>query len=463
MVFSSLTFVFLFLPTESLFYPILHKKIKILFLFSVSLFTHFSGGGGHKHSILLLNVIVFTYLAARIISRLKEIKYKKACVSVSIVLLVSVLCYYKYFNFFFENISCKRVILPIGISFFVFQAISYIIDVYRGEQVIENLVDMGMYIACFPQLVAGPIVRYKEVADTIDAKNRSLNYEQYSDGIWRFSVGICKKVLLANNLGGLADLIYNANDVASFSVCYAWLGVIAYSFQIYYDFSGYSDMAIGLGKVLGFNYLENFNYPYYAKSIKDFWNRWHMSLSRWFRDYVYIPLGGNRCSRARKLFNLFIVWSITGFWHGASWNFLLWGIGYWILIVIEDNIIKPYRFKHRITINIYRIVTLIFVNLLWVVFRTGSLSELFLYTSSLFGLNSNVFIDNAFRFQLKNYILIITIALVCSVPIVPAVRNKIGNNMLYGGISTCLLLGGTAMSVIYILMGGYNPFLYFIF
>lgn len=469
MVFSSLAFLFAFFPIILLAYLITPRKLRNLLLFMASLLFYYSGG--RQHMKLLLLVIAVSYLVAMLIGSLKNCKMKSICMGVSVAFLVCLLCYYKYHNFFYENliifggssVSYKEVILPIGISFFVFQAISYIVDAYRGESVIKNPIDMGMYISFFPQLIAGPIVRYKDIANSVSTKNRKIDSERLAEGIWRFSVGLCKKVLLANNLGGLADLIYNADNTSALSVCYVWLGSLAYSLQIYYDFSGYSDMAIGLGKVFGFDYLENFNYPYCAKSIRDFWTRWHMSLSGWFRDYVYIPLGGSRCSTGRCLFNLLVVWCITGFWHGASWNFLLWGLGYGILLVFEKYFIKPEHFKRKTASVLYRVTTLIFINLLWVIFRTETLPECREYFSSMFGMHSNAFIDQAFIFQLRNYALLLIAAIVFSIPIIPKLKEKMKNNIVYKIFSFVLLLSGFTISVLYLLMGGYNPFLYYIF
>ncbi|WP_288644303.1 MBOAT family O-acyltransferase, partial [uncultured Helicobacter sp.] len=278
---------------------------------------------------------------------------------------------------------------------------SYVVEVYRGESALLNPIDMGLYISFFPQLIAGPIVRFKDVKEYLDKKYREFNFEKMSDGIWRFSVGFCKKVLLANNLGGLAGLVFGVRNISDFSVMYTWLGAVAYTLQIYYDFSGYSDMAIGLGKMFGFEFQENFNYPYFAGTIKEFWRRWHISLSQFFRDYVYIPLGGNRNSTAKYVFNIIVVWFLTGLWHWASWNYIIWGFSYGILLLSERFIIDKLPYNKFILI-IRRIATMMLVILLWVVFKCEHLSVLVDYIKNMFGIGGSAFIDSAFIFQVKD-------------------------------------------------------------
>ena len=326
MVFSSITFLFYFLPIVILVYYLVPRKFKNIILLIASLIFYFYGEP--KYTLLMIFSIICTYLLGLLMVKYK--KYSKIFLVSSILINVGILVYFKYINFIIQNINLWLtnkidfiyVALPIGISFYTFQMISYTVDVYRGQaKVQKNILKLAMYISLFPQLIAGPIVRYSSVEDQLE--NRKHTFEKFSLGVRRFIIGLGKKVLIANVLGELTSIFLSSNEM---SVLYYWLYGISAMLQIYFDFSGYSDMAIGLGKMFGFEFLENFNYPYIATSITDFWRRWHISLSSWFRDYIYIPLGGNRVSKSKWIRNILIVWILTGLWHGAAWNFIFWGL-----------------------------------------------------------------------------------------------------------------------------------------
>ena len=388
---------------------------------------------------------------------------------IAVVLMIYTMAYYKYYDFIIDNMnsffhtsySLAHMILPIGISFFVFQAISYVIDVYRGERYLKNPVDMALYISFFPQLIAGPIVRYSDIREYLGIKHRKMNFENISEGLWRFSIGLCKKVIIANNLGALSDIVFSAPNIYTHSILYTWLGALAYTLQIYYDFSGYSDMAIGLGRVFGFKFKENFNYPYTSDSIKEFWRRWHMSLSHFFRDYVYIPLGGNRCSKANWLFNMMTVWLLTGIWHGASWTYILWGIIYGLLIIVE-NITPKIGYEGYVKKIGKHIYTMVAVCLLWVLFRSNTIVQANMYLKNMFGMGNQSLVDDGFVFLLQNYLVIIIIAIILSLPIYPMIKQYHDNNYTQVLVAAALM-AGVWISVSYIYMGSYNPFLYFMF
>ena len=361
-----------------------------------------------------------------------------------------------------KNIDYRDIVFPVGISFFVFQSISYVVDVYKGEKALSNPIDLALYISFFPQLIAGPIVRFHDINKFMGKKHRRFSFENVEAGIWRFCVGLSKKVLLANNFGGLADIVFNVNDISNMSVLYTWLGAVSYTLQIYFDFSGYSDMAIGLGKIFGFTFQENFNYPYIAKSIKDFWRRWHMSLSQFFRDYVYIPLGGNRCSLKRWIGNILCVWLLTGLWHGDSWNFVIWGSLYGILLIVE-RLVESNGSNNRILNCFGHIYTMTIVIILWVVFRAPNLTFALQFIKNMFGIGAKTFVDNAFVFQFKNYWFLIILGIVLSMPIFDIIQKRIGETKILEYAKMLLLIGATVSSISFIYMGSYNPFLYFMF
>lgn len=468
MVFSTLEFLFFFFPIVWIGYFFIKTKYANLWLLMSSLLFYYIGD--KKHIFLLIGIILVAYAAGILIPRCNSIFLRRIFMVGSVAVMVLVMSYYKYWNFMIENINAvfgkslayRNIVFPIGISFFVFQSISYVIDVYRGEKALQNPIDMALYISFFPQLIAGPIVRFHDINEFLDKKYREINIKNIENGIWRFCVGLSKKVILANNLGGLADIVFNVKDISRFSVMYTWLGAIAYTLQIYFDFSGYSDMAIGLGEMFGFPFQENFNYPYIAKSIKDFWRRWHISLSQFFRDYVYIPLSGSRCSVKRWIFNISCVWLLTGLWHGASWNFVVWGVAYGILLILEKLLGKN-KVSNRIMCVGSHVYTLIIVIMLWVVFRSSNISQAIQYLKNMFGIGAKSFVDHAFIFQAKNYWLLIVISIICCMPVSDFVKRKCGESKLLEAVKAAALMGCTISAISFICMRSYNPFLYFMF
>ena len=468
MVFSTSSFLFLFLPAVVIGYHLLSlvtKKLSNLFLFLVSLV--FYCWNGSEYAWLLLLSVAANYLFAILLHLSKGKKARLFFLLLALLTNLGLLGYYKYANFFLENLSLltgreyalRKIVLPVGISFYTFQALSYVIDVYRGAEPIRNPIDLGTYITFFPQLIAGPIVRYGQIRDSL--RERTVTRSDFFDGMTRFLTGLCKKVILANNLGALADIVFNGGRVTKFSVLMLWLAAVAYSLQLYYDFSGYSDMAIGLGRLFGFSFPENFRFPYAASSITDFWRRWHMTLSGWFRDYVYIPLGGSRVRPARHILNLFLVWLLTGLWHGAAWQFLFWGLAYFLLLLAEKYLIHPERFRSGIPGLLYRIPTLVCICLLWVVFRAGDLHTAFSFIGGLFGAGPDTVVDAYSLFQLREYSFFLVAGLLFAVPFFPRLEKR--HPGLYTGLHALLLLLGTLLSVSFIMKDAYNPFLYFQF
>lgn len=388
MIFSSFTFLCYFLPVVLLGYCVLPGiHLRNLFLLASSLI--FYGWNDFKYLIYLFAIIGVTYFFALLIAH-KETRHKKLFLGSGIFFILSGLFYFKYANFtlsnfaalFHANWSVPDVVMPIGISFYTFQAISYLVDVYRGGAVQKNFLKLALYISLFPQLVAGPIVRYATIKDQLSKRAYSL--EDIYMGFRRFLVGLGKKIIIADTLGLSVDRIFNTS-LETLSVGIAWSGILFYTLQIYFDFSGYSDMAIGLGKMFGFTFPENFNYPYVSKSISEFWRRWHMSLSSWFKEYVYIPLGGNRKGIIKTCFNLIIVFLLTGIWHGANWTFILWGIWFGIFIVLEKIVCSYFNTKHYFYSLFSWLYTMLIVVFGWVLFRSDSLSKALNYFKALFG------------------------------------------------------------------------------
>ncbi len=475
MIFSSNIFLFLFLPITLLGYFTIKEKYKNAFLLIMSLI--FYAWGEPKFVFIMISSIVFNYLSALFIDKYKnKKKIKKSILIFSVIGNLSLLFVYKYLDFAISNIDrfgftipLQKLALPIGISFFTFQAMSYVIDVYRGDvEVQKKLHKVGLFIALFPQLIAGPIVRYKDIAKEID--ERKVNFDLFSKGVRRFIIGLSKKVLFANNMALLADKAFGVPSGEA-SVLFVWLGIFAYAFQIYFDFSGYSDMAIGLGKMFGFNFLENFNYPYMAKSVSEFWRRWHMSLGQWFRDYVYFPLVGSRVEKkSRLIFNLFAVWALTGVWHGASWNFILWGLMYFVLITFEKLTGWPKKFKSKTLKFIYRIFTLLSVLVGWVLFRAPNLNAAISYLMSMVGLKGNVFMGSDIAFYFREYLILLIFVVLFSTNIIKNMINKLKSDKnkkvrvnLITFIETLVLLFSFIWSISYIILGSYNPFIYFNF
>lgn len=389
MVFSSILFMFIYLPVVLFLYYISPVRWRNPILFVANLV--FYGWGEPVFIVLMLFSITINYINGLLIGRWRLTQQKKAktVLIINVVINLALLGFFKYYDLIAETLSLLPFIdikplgiaLPIGISFYTFQTMSYPIDVYRGDTDVQrNYISFGTFVALFPQLIAGPIVRYKDVADQLDFRASSI--DQFSSGVERFMVGVAKKVLIANSLGKLWDY-YAAIPDGGLTVLGSWLGIIAFTLQIYFDFSGYSDMAIGLGRMIGFEFKENFNYPYISRSVTEFWRRWHISLSTWFRDYVYIPLGGNRCSRARNVWNLFVVWFLTGMWHGASWNFIAWGLWFFVLLVGEKLLWgKALERLPSLVRHAYAMVLVVFS---WVLFRAETLTAAAAYFAAMFG------------------------------------------------------------------------------
>ncbi len=454
MVFSSLTFLFFFLPITLLVNFLLPKAARNYWLLMASLF--FYAWGAHEFVLVMIASILMNYVFARLID---WGKCRRLWLVLAIVGNLGILFYNKYMNFFTQNlqhlfgdsIAVTKIILPIGISFFTFQALSYVIDVYRRETPVQkNPYYLGLYIAFFPQLIAGPIVRYHTIAEQIE--NRTVTLEKFSEGVYRLCCGLAMKVLIANNMAVIADAAFKPEQ--NLSVGFAWLGAIAYTLQIFFDFGGYSSMAIGLGKMFGFDFQENFNYPYISKTITEFWRRWHMSLGGWFRDYVYFPMGGSRVNGKGKLVrNLFVVWLLTGIWHGANWTFIVWGLAYFVLLTFE----KLHGIKGG---NFYRIFTLLCVTLGWVIFRSADLSSAVGYISAMFGFGTKNLYDNNFIRYANDYKILLAIALIFCTPLFEKIETKLPPVRIVYAIFTLATL---VISVSSLVMGGHNPFIYFNF
>lgn len=461
MVFSSITFLFYFLPIVLAIYYIVPNKFKNIVLLMASLVFYFYGEPNYIW--LIISSIILTYIFGRLIDQYK--KQSKIWLILSIVTIIGLLTYFKYINFIIENLNLIRyhkisfvyIALPIGISFYVFQMVSYLVDVYKQKaKVQKNILKLAMYISLFPQLIAGPIVRYTTIEEQIE--KRTYTFEKFSLGVRRFIIGLGKKVLIADVLGQLNTIILGSNEM---SVLYYWLYAISGMLQIYFDFSGYSDMAIGLGKMFGFEFLENFNYPYMATSITDFWRRWHISLSSWFRDYVYIPLGGNQVSKIKWLRNILIVWMLTGLWHGAAWNFVIWGLYFGILLIIEKLFLE--KQLKKIPVSLARIYTLLIVMISFIIFNADSVTSMLQNIGGLFGINNVPLVSKESIYYLKSYFMMIVIGIIGSTPII---KNRISTqkaNKWINCIEPIVLLFILIISTSYIIDGSFSPFLYFRF
>ena len=466
MLFSSPEFILLFLPAVALVYYILPKRAKNDWLLLASLF--FYAWGEPKFVFVMLLSIVFNYYAALAVEkREKNSQKRKAALVLTVTFNLALLFVFKYLNFatgilqsVFPSVSQTNIALPIGISFFTFQAMSYVIDVYRGIPAQKNIRSLGLYISFFPQLIAGPIVRYTTVMDEIES--RSVAPEDVSEGIRRFLIGFNKKILLANAMAEVADKAFAA---AELSVGMAWLGIVCYDLQIFFDFCGYSDMAIGLGRMFGFHFLENFNYPYISKSVTEFWRRWHISLGSWFRDYVYFPLGGSHVkSKGRLVLNLAVVWLLTGVWHGANYTFLLWGALHGVLIIAEKLTDFPKKIeKNGFIIGLSRIYTLLAVSIGWVFFRADSISAAWSYLGAMFG--GAALSDSLFRFELREYALVLAAALLCATPVFKILSEKSEErgSCLGSVIDWLVDIILFTVSLSFLIMNAYNPFIYFNF
>lgn len=457
MLFSSITFLFYFLPILLIIYFIVPKKFKNLVLFIFSLFFYFYGEP--KYGFLLLLSCVINYIMGSLID--KHRKYGKIFLIIALVYDIGSLLYFKYLDFFIENINnifkseipLFHIIMPIGISFFTFQTISYVVDVYNKKvEPSKSFLNFATYVCLFPQLVAGPIVRYETIASEL--KNRESNFDTFALGVKRLTIGLAKKVLIANLLG---EMCTSLASLSNGSVMSYLLGAVGYTLQIYFDFSGYSDMAIGLGLFFGFHFLENFNYPLIASSITDFWRRWHISLSNFFRDYVYIPLGGNRVSLLKWIRNIFIVWFLTGFWHGASWNFILWGLYFASFLVLEKKIYGKYLNNTKVFKYIY---TIILVVISFVIFNSQSLNDIKIFLSSMFGLNNLPLINNETLYYIRSYLVLLIIAIIASTPSLKVIGNKLKKLEF---LEPVIYIGIIILVTAYLVDTSFNPFLYFRF
>lgn len=474
MVFSSIEFLCFFLPLLLVVYFVVPKRFRgvrnmILLLFSL----FFYAFGGPKFLLLMLISVGIDYFCGLFACPAFDRRIRKCAVIVAVSAGIGLLCYYKYLGFFVESINAfgfglpvPQITLPIGISFYTFQGLSYVIDVYREDaRVQRNPLRLALYIAFFPQLVAGPIVRYTTVEREIG--NRQESSDEFYHGTVRFLLGFSKKMLLANPMGEIADGIFSLSS-SSLSMSLAWLGAVAYTFQIYFDFSAYSDMAIGLGRMFGFHFLENFKYPYISKSITEFWRRWHISLSTWFRDYVYIPLGGNRKGRGKHIRNIAVVWFLTGMWHGASWNFILWGLWFCILLLGEKylwgNVMKklPNWLQH--------LYAMVLVIISWVLFRCETLPQVVTYVSAMFGLGTGGFWNNQTLYYLVEYRLELVVACIAAMPVKNIIKYALMRRRRQDWCKLCLNWGPTVVSLTFFLLaylqlaaGSFNPFIYFRF
>jgi len=470
MLFSSSIFLFFFLPAVIFCYYVLFKKSRLMqniFLLCASLF--FYAWGEPKFVFIMMLTIMVSWFFGLLVDKFRGRKaIIRAIIVFDSIYNLGVMFIFKYLMFTLHNvnsifglsINVPLIALPIGISFFTFHAFSYVLDVNRGlGEVQKNPMYVGLYISFFPQLVAGPIVRYQTIADEI--KHRKETLDDFTSGVTRFIVGYLKKVLLANTMAVVANNAFNSKG--TISVGFAWLGVFAYAFQIYFDFSGYSDMALGMGKMFGFHFLENFNFPYISKSISEFWRRWHMSLGAWFKNYVYFPLGGSRVkSKARLVFNLFVVWFLTGVWHGANWTFIIWGMMYFVLITTEK--LSGFEKKFVRFGWLKHIYTMMFVLFGWVLFRSQNLTAAVEYFKAMFGLAGNPLFDNAFVFNLSQNFVFLVCAAVFSVPTAKFIQEKIGNrSKAFDMVFIAGIMALFIIAVSYTVKGSYNPFIYFNF
>ena len=461
MVFSSIPFLYYFLPAVLLAYFLAPWKLKNAVLLFFSLI--FYGWGEPKLLGLMVFTIALFWLCGLAIGRAKEHKCKKLWLTVSVVISLALLGLFKYADFFIGSVNAVtglgipflRLALPVGISFYTFQCLSYTVDVYRGNVPVQkNPVSFGAYVALFPQLIAGPIVRYVDVARELE--ERTTTWEDGALGARRFLVGLGKKVILADNLALLVKLFRESGEP---SFLFYWMYAIAFTLNIYFDFSGYSDMAIGLGRILGFRFVENFNYPYLSKSVTEFWRRWHMSLGSWFRDYVYIPMGGNRVSKGRWMFNIFTVWMLTGLWHGAAWNFVLWGLLYAVVLLAEKWIPQlqklPLPLRHG-----YTMLTVIFG---FVLFNAESLSQAGRDIACLLGFGGLPLVTAQTLYCLKSFGLLLAVACVGATPVVKTAAKRLDNTRFGSVLEAVFLVGLLLISTAYLVDGSFSPFLYFRF
>lgn len=467
MLFSSVSFLYYFLPITLILYFVSKDKYKNIILLLASLFFYFYGEP--KYTVLMLISAFSAYIHGILIEKFREKGYSKLFLVSGLVVSLGILIVFKYMDFIIKNINyisnsnikLLRLVLPIGISFYTFQGLSYIVDVYKKDaKVCRSFVDFATYVCLFPQLIAGPIVRYTTIEDEL--KNRTHSFDKFAYGVNRFVVGLAKKVILANNLGMIVDIMTKSNEK---SVLSYWMVAIFFSLQIYYDFSGYSDMAIGLGRMFGFDFLENFNYPFISKSIKEFWRRWHISLSSFFRDYVYIPLGGNRVSRGRWIFNLLIVWSLTGLWHGDSWNFILWGLYFALLLIIENLFLQ--NILNKLPALIQHIYAKFFIIISFVIFNNENIKDLWSSLYNMFNFRGLDLYNDFSTYYLKSYTVLLIVSVIGATPILKNIIQKINKNVtgqkVISTINPILNIVLLVVVTAYLIDGSFNPFLYFRF
>lgn len=463
MVFASITFLYYFLPMFLILYFVVPKKYKNIVLLIFSIIFYFYGEP--KYILLMLVEVLFSYFMTLSLEKNKS----KSLLGVIISFHIFLLCVFKYFNFiitninsiFDGNISLLNIVLPIGISFYTFQIISYEVDVYRGKvKASKSLIDYMTYVFLFPQLIAGPIVRYETVSKEL--KSRKVTLEDFSYGVNRFIIGLFKKVVIANNIGELCNILNSSSEV---SVLLYWVLGISYMLQIYFDFSGYSDIAIGIGRMIGFKFPENFNYPYTANSVTDFWRRWHMTLSSWFRDYVYIPLGGNRVSTLKHIRNILVVWMLTGLWHGASWNFIIWGIYFGVILLIEKYYLNKVLEKlPRVIRNIY---AMFIVMISFIIFSSDDISSALVAIKGLFSFSSLKLSNDFIIYYIRSYGVILIGGLMLCTPLIKNVINKLRENKILNYIINIFEV--IVLVLIFVIItsmlidSSYNPFLYFRF
>lgn len=467
MVFSTPFFLFLYLPVVLGIHAVTPVKWRNAMLLVVNLI--FYGWGEPVYILIMFVSIGIDYTHGMLVEKCKnkgDIRGAKWAVASSVIFNLALLFFFKYWDFIAGSLASVglgfmpilNITLPIGISFYTFQTMSYTIDVFRGDAPVQkNLVNFGTFVTLFPQLIAGPIIKYKDLGDQID--HRTYHVEQFAAGVQRFVIGLAKKVLLANSLGQLWD-VYKALPGAELTVLGAWLGVVAFSLQIYFDFSGYSDMAVGLGRMLGFEFMENFNYPFIARSITDFWRRWHISLGTWFREYMYIPLGGNRVGKGRLCFNLLIVWGATGIWHGASWNFLVWGLYFGVILMLEKLFLGKLIAKWpRFLQHSY---ALILVGVSWAIFALEDFGALGTYLAAMLGAAGGGMVDGQFFYSLSGFLPTLIVACVAATPVPARLWGRLPEKA-QRVLLPVLLLGGLLLSTAYLVDATYNPFLYFRF
>ena len=466
MVFSTPVFMFWFLVLTMGIYSVVPRRFRNLVLLASSLFFYYWGEREYVSIMFLSTLIDFTH--GLLVERCKEkgnIRGAKLAVASSIVFNLALLVFFKYWDFLAGSaqaigipLPILNIHLPIGISFYTFQTMSYTVDVYRGDtRAQRSILNFGTFVTLFPQLIAGPIIKYKDLGDQIDA--RTVTADKFASGVQIFMVGLAKKLLIANNVGMLWDS-YKAMAPEQLTVAGAWLGVAAFSFQLYFDFSGYSDMATGLGRMFGFEFMANFNYPYISKSITEFWRRWHISLSTWFREYLYIPLGGNRCSKGRWMFNLLVVWAATGIWHGASWNYLLWGLYFFVLLMLEKFFLLE-RLKKAPAVLAHT-YTLFLVLVSWAIFAIEDFGHLTSYLKVMFGLGGVPLTNGAFGYYLTGYLPILLVAAAASTPLGVTAYRKL-KPRTQQVVCTLLVVAGLVVCTAYLVASTYNPFLYFRF